>query len=154
MLTLLPYPNFQKTAEVMTAETLFQQIVEINNILNVLHQVTDDASSLENDPGVLIWKNDEVQLAALGLILCLELNFRGTPKFLVQMEAQGLEDQLQHHLDCAATGGFGMTRPKWLGNSELHLSHQSELIRQDCQYKDLFPGVPDDIQIFWPRVMD
>lgn len=41
--------------------------------------------------------------------------------------------------------------PPWLGDAELHRSHQSNLIRKDpTRYGPLFPGVPDDLPDVWP----
>ena len=34
---------------------------------------------------------------------------------------------------------------------EIHLSHQSNLVRKDREfYAPLFPGVPDDLPYIWP----
>lgn len=41
--------------------------------------------------------------------------------------------------------------PPWLGESEFHRSHQSNLIRKDPEfYGPRFPGVPDDLEYVWP----
>jgi len=41
--------------------------------------------------------------------------------------------------------------PSWLGDPDVHRSHQSALLRKDPDhYRDLFPGVPDDLPYVWP----
>jgi hypothetical protein len=41
--------------------------------------------------------------------------------------------------------------PSWLGSDELHVSHQSNLIRKDREfYSHVFPGVPDNLPYVWP----
>jgi hypothetical protein len=41
--------------------------------------------------------------------------------------------------------------PPWLGDDELHRSHQSALVRKDPDhYRPLFPDVPDDLPYVWP----
>jgi len=41
--------------------------------------------------------------------------------------------------------------PPWLGDTALHRSHQSALLRKDPQrYGPSFPGVPDDLPYVWP----
>ena len=43
------------------------------------------------------------------------------------------------------------TVPPWLGDSEFHRSHQSNLIRKASDhYAPQFPGVPDDLEYIWP----
>jgi hypothetical protein len=41
--------------------------------------------------------------------------------------------------------------PPWIGDPEVHRSHQSNLIRKDPEfYGPLFPGVPADLPYIWP----
>jgi hypothetical protein len=41
--------------------------------------------------------------------------------------------------------------PPWLGDADLHRSHQSALVRKDpAHYRPFFPGVPDDMPYVWP----
>lgn len=41
--------------------------------------------------------------------------------------------------------------PPWLGDAELHRSHQSALVRKDpTYYRQFFPDVPDDLPYVWP----
>jgi hypothetical protein len=45
--------------------------------------------------------------------------------------------------------------PSWLGNPELHRSHQSNLVRKLPEfYGPQFPGVPDDLDYVWPESDD
>lgn len=46
--------------------------------------------------------------------------------------------------------------PKWFGDSSLHLTHQSNLIRKDPEfYRPIFgDDVPDDLDYFWPSKDD
>ncbi len=45
--------------------------------------------------------------------------------------------------------------PRWLGDPDFHLAHQSALVRKDPDfYGPLFPGVPDDLPYVWPPPTD
>jgi hypothetical protein len=54
----------------------------------------------------------------------------------------------------AAAGVRGpAVAPPWLGDEQLHRSHQSNLIRKDPGfYRPLFPDVPPDLPYVWPVV--
>ena len=42
--------------------------------------------------------------------------------------------------------------PKWLGDSDFHLAHQSNLMRKDADhYLQFFGEVPNDLDYVWPR---
>jgi hypothetical protein len=56
-------------------------------------------------------------------------------------------DQVRGQNQLAAAGAL----PPWLGDSALHRSHQSALLRKDPElYRPWFPGVPDDLPYVWP----
>ena len=41
--------------------------------------------------------------------------------------------------------------PPWLGDPDFHRSHRSALLRKHpAYYRDVFPGVPDDLPYVWP----
>lgn len=43
-------------------------------------------------------------------------------------------------------------KPFWLGDEDLHRSHQSYLLRSYPEYyKKFFPDTPDDLDMFWPH---
>ena len=56
-------------------------------------------------------------------------------------------DQVRGQNQLAAAGAL----PPWLGDSALHRSHQSALLRKDPElYGSCFPGVPNDLPYVWP----
>jgi hypothetical protein len=44
------------------------------------------------------------------------------------------------------------TPPYWLGNNDIHLSYQSNLVRKMPEhYRQFFPDVPDNLPYIWPN---
>lgn len=90
-----------------------------------------------------MWRGYEPALAAYGLAVCDEwlsrgyrdtcrdkiLAYTGTPNFVTSLNK----------------------KPHWLGEVNLHRSHQSNLIRKNPEhYRPFFPDVPDDLPYIWP----
>jgi hypothetical protein len=90
-----------------------------------------------------MWRGHTEALARYGLVMCEEWKRRGyndtmTDRFLELLET-ATSEQIQD-------------LPPWLGSADLHLSHQSNLIRKFPEhYGPLFPGVPDDLPYIWPE---
>ena len=149
MLTLLPYPSFKQSAKVLFNNELTDQLKTVDRILNVLHRVDADISGWNNSPGVLMWEGFESQLCTYGIYLADNIKTRDlTQSVLIDLNT--VESSIIWHLEC--TGDIGSTdQPKWFGEEKLHLSHQSELIRINAEYRSVFPYVPTDVPIVWPE---
>ena len=152
--TFLPYPDFDASAQVLDDLRLGKQRVECLQIMHVLIGLRWNATLgvIEeftprgwcNHPAVLMWIGCEGALLDYQRSVCAvwaSRGFRDTcyPKS-VGLMARWRDD-----------GGTGLASPAWLGDEELHRSHQSNLIRKDPDiYRPLFPGVPDDLPYVWP----
>ena len=143
MFTLLPYADFNKTAQVFGKNLLLLQIQTVDAIMGVLHQVNDEESPHINTPGVLMWKGYEPQLCMLGLALCEEGAKRG---YSVRIP----EEHLEYHLDAATCASFTMRKPEWCGDILLHESHQSRMMSDDSRYISFFKDVEMNLPMVWP----
>lgn len=139
MQTFLPYSDFKQTATVIDNKRLGKQRVEAMQIFGALERTS---GGWVNHPAVVMWRNYEYQLARYGIAICNEWVARGfndnlTPFFW----DKALEFEFLGHTAV----------PWWLGNTQFHTSHQSNLIRKlPDHYGPLFPGVPDNIPYWWP----
>lgn len=181
MQTFLPYPEFIKSAQCLDNKRLGKQRVEAKQILEInlfrtceefdwcfcrdcrrifylpgnknLHCVYcngDDVTGRgktnktvkipwENHPAVLMWRGYEESLAEYGINVCSEWHDRG------------FEDNLMVFFMKHANQYGSGELPKWSGNKEFHLSHQSNLVRKFPEhYRKFFPDVPNDIPYYWP----
>lgn len=133
MQTFLPLPDFKDTARVLDYRRLGKQRVEAWQILKTL-ALGESAKGWRNHPAVLMWRGHENALNLYGREMCLEWRERG------------YVDNMLDRFVCVGR----VTLPKWLGDSRLHLSHQSNLIRKYPEYyREHFPDVPNDLDYFW-----
>lgn len=145
MQTFLPFPGFQDTARVLDPKRLGNQRSEALVILRVCHIPT---YGWQNHPAVRMWRGYEQALISYGLAICDEWTSRGhadtvKEKLLVYSRNPGPRSQEE-------LGGEGWL-PPWLGDSRLHRSHQSALLRKSPDwYRPYFPDVPDDLPYYWP----
>ena len=148
MQTFLPYPDFERSARALDVKRLGKQRVEVIQIVRAL---TRPGYAWGNHPAVLMWKGFEEALARYGVTCCevwLESGFGDTcaATIVADVRAAGVAT-LRTQPELAAVGDL----PPWLGDAELHRSHQSSLVRKDpAFYGSLFPGVPDDMEYVWP----
>ena len=138
--TFLPYANPAKSAEALDYRRLGKQRVETYQILNSL---IGASNGWLNHPAVKMWAGYEIALADYGLAMCDEWIARGykdTTRDKILEIKRGL-----------VAGGESGETPRWLGEENLHLSHQSNLLRKDpIYYGQLFIGIPDDMPYVWP----
>jgi Pyrimidine dimer DNA glycosylase len=93
-------------------------------------------------PVVLMWRGFEPVLDDYQRAVCAEWVRRGF-RDTCSAKTTGLL------LESGVARSPGV--PPWLGHPQLHLSHQSNLIRKDPMvYAERFPGVPDDLPYVWP----
>lgn len=138
MQTFLPYPSVTQSAIVLDRQRLGKQRVEAREILRILTKQVP----WKNHPVIRMWEGFEHALAVYGWTMCDEWIRRGyqdTCRFTF-LEVLGLRDPNSIQV------------PPWIGNSDFHISHQSNLIRKRPDlYAHLFPGVPDNLPYVWPR---
>ncbi len=152
--TFLPYPDFDRSAEVLDDKRLGKQRVETLQILHVLLGLRWNSSAgiieeftprgWRTHPAVLMWTGSESYLLDYQHRVCAAWTARGFNDTCYPKSA-GLMARWRED------GRTGSALPPWLGDDALHCSHQSNLIRKDPDiYRPLFPGVPDDLPYFWP----
>jgi hypothetical protein len=119
--------------------------------LQVLRALTRTSYGWANHPAVLMWKGYEEGLGRYGLTVCevwTGLGFGDTCAASLgeDLRAAGVTT-VRTQEELAHAGAL----PGWLGDEELHRSHQSSLLRKDPgHYRRLFRGVPDDLPYVWP----
>ncbi|KOX26064.1 MULTISPECIES: MSMEG_6728 family protein [unclassified Streptomyces] len=149
MQTFLPHAGFLDSAAVLDPRRLGKQRVEA---LQVLRGLTVPGYGWRRHPAVRMWAGYEEALVRYGLDVCGVWTAAGrsdtcaatlTRDYLAL--SPGGEVRGQEEL--AAAGEL----PPWLGDPAFHRSHRSALVRKAPEvYRDLFPGVPDDLPYVWP----
>lgn len=143
MQTFLPYENFSDTAQVLDRLRLGKQRVET---LQIAKALTGESSGWRNHPAVVMWKGHPEALLAYQAAICSEWMSRGYLDTCLEktFDILGVELVLQNEL-------LSELLPVWLGAEELHISHQSNLVRKDeSWYRPFFPDVSPDLPYFWP----
>lgn len=142
MQTFLPYPSFQKSAEVLDDKRLGKQRVEC---LQILKALTEEEYGWKNHPAVKMWEGYGGALALYGDAICDEWIRRG------------FQDTCKEKLDVqffdyAVKHGYSWHNPPWLGDEEFHQSHQSNLLRKKPEhYRKYFKDISDNLNYVWPQ---
>jgi hypothetical protein len=148
MQTFLPYADFAETARVLDPRRLGKQRVEA---LQVLRALTVPGYGWRHHPVVRMWRGYEEALTRYGLEICRQwcaLGHRDTCAATLTVEYQEAKhtDIPRDQAVLARAGAL----PPWLGDPEVHRSHQSALVRKDpAYYRPLFPDVSDDLPYVW-----
>ena len=148
MQTFLPYADFERSVHALDRTRLGKQRVET---LQIVRALTWEDYGWANHPAVLMWKGFEEALGRYGFACCeawVELGFGDTcaGTITTDLHTAGI-DMVRTQSELAAANAL----PPWLGNDDLHRSHQSALVRKDADhYRALFPDVPDDLPYVWP----
>jgi hypothetical protein len=142
MQTFLPLPDFISTAQILDERTLETQRKEVLIFLNTLHEI-EGFDIYVGHQAVEMWRGYEPQLAEYGITLCEE--------WINRYAVDHIKADIERHMDWATAGNYALTKPHWFGDPDLHLSHQSTLIRKfPAYYKAFFPSTRDDIEYLWP----
>jgi hypothetical protein len=140
--TFLPYPDFAQSAAALDSPRLGKQRVEV---LQILRAITFPSYGWTNHPATRMWRGYVPALASYGLAMVDEWVSRGA--------ADSTRAQIAEFAPIVEDVPIDqLSKPVWLGNPELHRSHQSNLIRKLPEfYRPQFPGVPDDLDYVWPE---
>lgn len=175
MQTFLPYPDFARSAACLDRQRLGKQRLEAFQILQTNCrgpyiymcpdcQVRVPLSTLKckicgmpektlkqrkrpwyNHPATIMWRGHEQYLVDYIYFICKEWSSRG------------YKDQILEDVEDFAARYYSIIYTKfslipWLGRSEFHLTHQSNLIRKNpTHYRPIFgPEVPDNLPYIWP----
>ncbi|WP_323960672.1 hypothetical protein GC088_03835 [Arthrobacter sp. JZ12] len=146
MQTFLPYPDFEASAAVLDQARLGKQRVETLQILRAL--VLPDYG-WRSHPVTRMWMGYVPALTVYGLAMVREWVSRGHADSTAPLISEFAPDTAAAYL---AGSGPEPAMPPWLGNAEVHVSHQSNLIQKAPEfYRDRFPGTPDDLPYNWPE---
>jgi hypothetical protein len=138
MQTFLPYPSFKDSAAVLDRQRLGKQRVEVLQLLNVL---TGVRQGWGNHPAAKMWRGYESALAVYGCVMCREWTGRG------------YNDTCYGKILERVPAAFNevLVLPPWVGSSDFHLSHRSNLLRKLPEhYRPLFGDISDDLEYVWP----
>jgi len=136
MQTFMPDSDFKGVAKSLDNKRLGKQRVEAFQILKALRGDYDDTGAWVNHPATIMWRNYIGALCDYGIEMCLEWNNRG------------FDDSLLYKFLDANTGEH--TKPWWVNNRVLQLTHQSNLLRKDWDYYSKYFRVPSDLPYLWP----
>ena len=148
MQTFLPFPDFEESARALDRKRLGKQRVET---IQVVRALTVPGYGWANHPAALMWSGYEEALGRYGLACCdvwSGLGFGDTcaATIATDLRAAGVT-AVRSQAELAEAGAL----PPWLGDPDLHRSHQSSLVRKDpAFYRPRFPDVPDDLPYVWP----
>ena len=150
MQTFVPYPDMQRSAEVLDDKRLGKQRVEA---LQIIRALTYETYGWKHHPAVLMWKGHEEALGAYARAICEEWTNRGhadtcAVTITTDLTAAGIRTpaRTEHELRKAEE------LPPWWGDDAVHRSHRSALLRKDpAHYGPRFePDLPDDLEYVWP----
>lgn len=139
MQTFLPFPDYAASAQALDGPRLGKQRVENLQIMKALLV----GGGWSNHPAVKMWRGHEAALLDYQRACCHEWTaIRGHTDTCLSKTIALFEEH----------GRPGLPEPPaWFGNPDVHISHQSNLIRKDPErYGPLFPGVPGDLPYCWP----
>lgn len=140
--TFLPFTDFHWSARCLDNETLDQQRVDTYQIMRALLRGQGDV----NDPAALMWHGHERALLAYQQAICNEWSTVRGNKDATWDKTRVL---FLEHIPNPMTKPLVL--PRWVGNVDFHISHQSNLLRKDeDHYRPWFPGIRNDHIYIWP----
>jgi hypothetical protein len=138
--TFLPYADFFRSAASLDYRRLGKQRVETYQILRCLRGLTSGWSS---HPAVQMWRGYEDALVAYGTVMCCEWLHRGYKDTCL--------GKIQSLISTPGSIPARIAMPGWLGDTAIHLSHRSNLVRKDpTHYAPIFPDVDPSLPYVWP----
>lgn len=137
MQTFLPYANFVRSASVLDRQRLGKQRVEAWQILRALTGQSNGTGWI-NHPATKMWRGNENELAFYGICICEEWIARGYKDSLLPKFRERFD------IDYCSL-------PSWLGDTKLHISHKSNLLRKlPNHYRQYWRKTPDNLPYYWP----
>ena len=137
MQTFLPYQSYEQSAKCLDNRRLGKQRVEVWQIYRASNGET---KGWANHPATKMWDDYDWQLLEYGIICCNE------------WIARGFNDTLRDKMIEAQTLWERGSDPWWLTETDLCLSHRSNLLRKDREHyiKYFDVSTPDDLEYVWP----
>lgn len=145
MQTFVPYPEFDRSVEVLDSPRLGKQRVEA---LQLLRALLLPSYGWQRHPVVAMWRGYLPGLTKYALTAVDAWTARGhadSTRPLIREFAPFVDALTQQQL---AEQGL---LPPWIGNEAMHRSHRSNLLQKNPHfYGPLFPGDPADLPYLWP----
>jgi hypothetical protein len=133
MQTFLPYADFTLSARTLDYKRLGKQRVEAWQIYQIVTENRSDGGWI-NHPAIKMWRRHSNVLAMYYNAMIsqwLNLGYRNSMK------------PLQIH--------FPIEYPPFIGDTNFHNSHKSNLLRKDPKFYSQFGwNVPDNLPYVWP----
>lgn len=143
MIIFMPFDDFTWSARCLDNPDL--SVLRLD-ILRAMQSLSYGDTEWDNHPGVLMWKGHERALLAYQQAVCYEWTTE-----------RGQEDiywDLTRSIFLYVTPdpmSMPLIPPCWMGNFDLHISHQSNLLRiNEAHYRKHFPGIRTDHPYIWP----
>ena len=141
MQTFVPYPDMQRSAQVLDDKRLGKQRVETMQILRAL---TYETYGWKHHPAVLMWKGHEEALGAYARAICEEWTKRGyadtcAATIGIDLDNAGIRNPTRTEAQLRKANKL----PRWWGDDAVHASHRRALLRKDPDhYAKHFPDEP------------
>lgn len=147
MQTLLPYKDFERSAQILDWRRLGKQRVET---LQILKALLGETEAWANHPATLMWEGHEYQLSRYGLYMCREWRNRGYKPGVTQPQLKALYKQIK------ADDSFSRDMPEWLGKKRFHQAHRLMLVWKNSDhylglFKDVIEVPLSKPEYWWPR---
>lgn len=136
---LLPHKSFEWSARALTDGHLQENMVMIDRVMSAL--LVDGYDSEEAN----IWARYTRALLAYQQATCFEWAQRGGNDYYWNRTRLVFLDAVKDPM------AIPLILPPWVGYAEMHISHQSYLIRSNPEhYSRQFPGISPNHKIVWP----
>ncbi len=150
--TFLPYPDFERSARALDARRLGKQRVEC---LQVVRGLTVPGYGWRHHPAVKMWRGHLEALGRYTLTCCEVWSEAGRADTCATTVVADLREAGVTRIRAQSELAGADALPYWLGDPDVHRSHQSALVRKDPEhYGPLFADVPPDLDYVWPAPAD
>lgn len=141
MQTFVPYPSFQKSAEVLDTKRLGKQIIEAQQIFKAL---TLPEYGWKNHPATKMWRGHELALVSYARAMNNEWSKRRGKDHGAWLNLRTMFTDVEFPPDSAEL-------PGWWGDSRVHDTHKANLLRKDPEHYKQFAYIVKPMDIYyWP----
>lgn len=142
MNTLLPFPDFNKSAECLDDTRLNKQRSDVIQILKAIAANPNPAEDEKEHPSIKMWRGNEPTLIKYGMAVCLEWASRGNTDATLR-KIMGYKSTFEES---------SQEPPEWIGDEALHDAHKAHLLRlKPTHYRQFWPDMSDEAHMVWPR---
>lgn len=150
MQTFVPYPDMQRSAEVLDDKRLGKQRVEA---LQIIRALTYETYGWKHHPAVLMWRGYEEALGAYAKAICDEWTKRGYADTCATTIGADLTTAGITPVRTERQLGKADKLPPWWGDDAVHASHRRALLRKDPDhYRQHFEddALKENDDYVWP----